>query len=317
MVPAMTATRWLLALAAVATSSPATADDVGIVRFHHGPSGELYFVRTTTPTAEPVAVWWGDRSQVLVPDTTATGDLPADRQRDLMRQAIDAWNRAGDQCDGDIELSLGEPEAGEVGFDGVNRIVFRDDRWCAPIDCDNFCGTDCPGGEECHDPDAAGLTTLCMNLRTGEILDADIEINGVDFAIGDMGASAGAGQAAELINTFTHELGHVLGLDHTCWDGEGTQPVDGDGAPVPHCRAPASDTELITEATMYPTQAAGERKKATLEQDDIDGLCAIYPPVAGCGCTGSPSSPGWLALAAVFLVTTGRRGGRRRRRRHR
>ena len=29
---------------------------------------------------------------------------------------------------------------------------------------------------------------------------------------------------------------------------------------------------------MFAFQDPGETKKATLEQDDIDGVCAIYPP---------------------------------------
>lgn len=220
------------------------------------------------------------------------------------------WNRAADGCVAAVWLELGAPQSGELGHDGVNRIIFREDRWCAPIDCDRWCGPreECPGGEECYDPRAAAITTLCYDTGTGAILDADIEINGVDWAISSAGRSSGAGPLADLDNTFTHELGHFLGLDHTCWsDPLKPQPFDEDGDPVPSCDAPDLPPE-ITEATMFAFQDPGETKKASLEEDDVDGMCAIYRRAPDdCSCRTGGGSGGLVVGALALLALRSRR----------
>ncbi|MCG8421007.1 MAG: MYXO-CTERM sorting domain-containing protein [Proteobacteria bacterium] len=286
-------------------ASAAPADEVRQLKFHHNSDGALHFVQTETVAG--AQVFWSERSQVLIPHPAGTVHLSGDREFEIIERALDAWNAAALTCGDGIRLTLGEPEPGEVGFDRINRIVFRDERWCAPIDCDAFCGRreDCRGGEVCHNPSAAGLTTLCYNVESGEILDADIELNGVSFAISDGGLSeAGGSELADLANTFTHEVGHFIGLDHTCWNPEnGPQPSDHQGNLVPDCRATALLTPEIREATMFATQTNGETKKATLEQDDIDGLCRIYPAdTGGCGCTAGSGNPGSAVLLVFALV---------------
>jgi len=90
------------------------------------------------------------------------------------------------------------------------------------------------------------LTTVTFNVKTGEIYDADVEINSVQNAI-----TVGDTQVqADLESIITHEAGHFLGLSHSC----------------------------DHDATMYATYAPGETKLRTLEPDDVAGICAIYPP---------------------------------------
>jgi len=293
---------------------------VGRVRFHHGRDAVPYYVRTTVDGSEDTALHWGTDSVVLTPAPPGTTHLAGETEWDVLSLAADTWNRAALTCDSPLELSVGEPQAGEVGYDRVNRVVFREDRWCAPIDCDHYCGAkeDCPGGEECHDPGAAALTTLCFNLATGEILDADLEVNGVDFSISDNGLSLAPGRPLmDLGNTLTHEIGHVLGLDHTCWNPPDPpwQPVDDEGNPVPRCTDVGALTPEIAEATMYPYQGNGETDKRTLEADDVEGLCAIYPE-KGCSCRvaaarGKRDSRGGIILL-LFAVFGALRRPRRR-----
>ncbi|QED26320.1 matrixin family metalloprotease [Microvenator marinus] len=92
---------------------------------------------------------------------------------------------------------------------------------------------------------AFALTSVTYNAETGHIVDADIELNGEfhNFTVGDDNPEV------DVQNTLTHEVGHFIGLDHT--------------------------PEMT--ATMFASAAIGETRKRTLEQDDIDGLCAIYP----------------------------------------
>jgi len=186
---------------------------------------------------------------------------------------------------------------------------------------------------------AAALTTLHFDNddesdRNGEILDADIEFNGQNFAISDDGISTRTGCLADLRNTLTHEVGHLLGLDHTCLDAipgpDEPIPLDHRGEPALLCSA--TSPPEVTEATMYNFQDCGETKKATLEQDDIDAICAMYPlsrdpgkverasltNKAGC-CAVAPgtrdSKAGGASLWSLGLLMLGVIGLRRRRRR--
>jgi hypothetical protein len=140
---------------------------------------------------------------------------------------------------------------------------------------------------KCYDHSAAAITTVFYvdtpgKPNDGIIRDADIEINGVDFAVGvctDPGVCTTGGTmstVSDLANTLTHEVGHLLGLDHTCWDLQGPPPNDNEGHPVPLCSPTPTDPK-VTEATMYNYQNSGEIKKRSLEPDDIAGVCDAYP----------------------------------------
>lgn len=104
------------------------------------------------------------------------------------------------------------------------------------------------------------LTTLTFDVKTGEILDADIELNADqrEFSIGDTGV------ANDLEGTLVHEAGHVLGLAH-------------------------SDDPI---ATMFHEARGGTTRLRTLERDDIAGICAIYPQGDGeaGACRNEPSA---------------------------
>lgn len=97
------------------------------------------------------------------------------------------------------------------------------------------------------------VTTNTFDPYTGEIFDTDIEFNGSEFSF----TAGNSHVLTDLRNTLTHELGHFVGLDHS---------------PLP-------------ESTMYSTAPAGETSKRTLSDDDINGICAIYP-------NGQPVDPG-------------------------
>jgi hypothetical protein len=164
----------------------------------------------------------------------------------------------------------------DVAADGQNAVVFRHDQWARP------------GGMP-HDPAAIGLTTVFFidtpgRLGDASILDADIELNAVSFTFTTDPSSATARPGtsiADLENTLTHELGHVQGLAHNCWDHvTATPPLDNLGNPILDCGStlPAS----ITMATMFPYARSGEISKRNLSSDDVQGVCEVYPP------TGTP-----------------------------
>ena len=283
-----------------------------------------HFVPTRTEeTSSPLR--WSEACARLRYHPAGTNQLEGDAEFAILDKSVAEWMAKSADCSA-FSLEVAEPAAGEVALDGENRVLFRDDRWCRPAAGDD--------PEECYDPTVAGLTTIFYvddedSDRDGEILDADIELNGVYFAISSGGESNEGGNRcqADLANTFTHELGHLMGLDHTCFAGQGPHLSDESGELIPRCDSnlPAA----LTEATMYNFQSCGERKKVTVEADDVAGICFLYSgdvseavcenPIidrGGCGGCGAADSPGenppfWLlALAAVFWV----RGRPRRRR---
>ncbi len=227
------------------------------------------FVRTQNSSGQQI--FWKSGCVLLTTAAEGSIQIAGELEFAVIDQVLAAWQQGSSSCSNFQLVNEGKSDQ-EVGFDGVNVIKFRDSQWCRPATSKD--------PEECYDQAAAGLTTLFFiddagSDRNGEILDSDIEINGVNFAVSVAGDTLGDPQCeAELANTLTHELGHLLGLDHTCWIA-GPRLEDELGNVVPSCTSPTLGAE-ITEATMYNFQSCGETKKATLEADDIAGMCAIY-----------------------------------------
>ncbi|APR84712.1 Hypothetical protein A7982_10061 [Minicystis rosea] len=110
-----------------------------------------------------------------------------------------------------------------------------------------------------HGPDdTLAKTTVTFDTDTGAILDADIEVNHAynEFTLGDDHV------VYDLESVITHELGHFIGLDHT--------------------------PDLY--ATMYAAYEEGSLDQRSLEVDDIEGLCAIYPPERSGKCDPQPEN---------------------------
>jgi hypothetical protein len=105
------------------------------------------------------------------------------------------------------------------------------------------------------------LTTVFFSPETGEIYDANIEINSYQpddqpprFVIGEAEADS---DHDDLNAVLTHEIGHFLGLSHS----------------------------RVQEATMYQSYEVG---MASLEADDMAAICASLPPNRTPGPLGSP-----------------------------
>jgi hypothetical protein len=285
-------------------------DDVEIDRV--AGAGSDPFVREG-PTPAGSYLFWPNGCVFMTYDAAGTSELAGDTEFPIIDAAMATWNNGVAAC-GYIELmGAGKASGHEVGKDYINLIKFRDDKWCIPA-------TDTEP-EHCHAAAAAGITTLTFIKHAGAsddgaIVDADVEINGVNFAITN-GTSGGGKCAADLGNTITHELGHVLGLEHTCVTADDPPRKDNNGDAVPAC--PSSDPR-ITEATMYPYQTCGETKKKTLSDDDIAGACAIYPTAqdpktcsvaqAPSGCCDASAAPGSSSLLAALILFRFRRRDR-------
>jgi MYXO-CTERM domain-containing protein len=138
-----------------------------------------------------------------------------------------------------------------------------------------------------HDPSAIALTTVRYGVQSGKIAAADIETNsaGHRLTIVDVGGDF------DLQSVLTHESGHFFGLAHV----------------------------IEPAATMFASYTGGGNiDRRTLEANDRQGICTIYPPGrldvlsgSGCGCrtagTGDSLTPFGLATAAIMLSALRRR----------
>jgi hypothetical protein len=133
--------------------------------------------------------------------------------------------------------SCGKPEYNPRA-PNANVIMFRDHDW-----------------PDEYDPTVVAHTVVTFNTETGEILDADIEVNSFGTPITTSDTNVGY----DLESIIVHEVGHFLGLDHS----------------------------HLVDATMFSWQAPGDLSLRDLIADDTDGICSIYPSarsVAGTNC---------------------------------
>jgi MYXO-CTERM domain-containing protein len=290
------------------------------------------FVRTG-PTSSGHYLYWESGCAFVTPDSAGTTAIAGDDEFGIIDAAINEWNNKTASCSYFKVVNTGPKGTMETTNDKVNVIKFRD----LPCSCDGG-GTSwgcrpatMTSPAKCYSSAAAAITTAVYvndpnSARDGAIVDADIELNGVDFDISASGTTnTPRGKClADLQNTLTHELGHLHGLEHTCrLNVSDPQWIDDQGNLVPLCAAvPPGDTKIIN-ATMYPTQTCGETQKSSLSNDDIQAICTIYPtaknpgtcePLGGTtsgGCCsasrGADRPAGALLLAGVVALWMRRR----------
>ncbi len=287
------------------------------VRVLFAPADPVGFVRTG-PTKSGHYLYWESGCIFVTADSAGTTAIADDNEFPIIDASIATWNDDTHTANCSYIKIVQDPKKPmEVGKDDVNVIKFRDQTWCRPA----------IGGDpsRCYNAAAAGITTATFvddatSSRDGAIVDADVEINGVNFAISINGDTLSTQQChAELQNTLTHELGHLHGLEHTCLAPGDPPRVNNLGQPVPSC-ATTTDPAIL-DATMYNFQDCGETKKETLEADDMNAICTIYPVAndpktcarvgsgSGC-CSAAGGGPGSIALAFVVGLFVGRRRSR-------
>jgi hypothetical protein len=95
------------------------------------------------------------------------------------------------------------------------------------------------------------LTTVTYDPDSGEIYDADMEINStVSPIVVGVAPSDVPDEGYDFLSIVTHETGHFLGMAHS-----------GD-----------------ERATMFAHYQPGQTSMRDLTEDDVNGICAIYPP---------------------------------------
>lgn len=213
------------------------------------------FCRTTTSAVPPdfqpspdqcwtqgLPLWWRNACVGYSIQKDASRQVAYDDAADAIAQAFSKWTSSACSTDAhggsrpSIDVrDLGPVNCGSVQYnsDQPNQhvIVFRDDVW-PHNDANN----------------TLALTTVVFNPETGEIYDADMEINTAQVKVTLHDPVPPDGYDFQSI--VTHETGHFLGMAHS-----------GD----PH-------------ATMFAHYNQGSTVMRNLTKDDVAGICSIYPP---------------------------------------
>jgi hypothetical protein len=269
-------------------------------------------------------LFWSTRGHSYQIDSQGTPDVPGSGAFDAVRKSFLTWAAVtcSDLAFPDLGLST-NPNDRRVGyFAGQynrNLVLWRTancELGGAPAN-DPCLGTGMCGNKyDCwdHGDAAIAVTTTSYNPNTGEIYDADIEMNDSNhsdgtkfqFTIVDQGPGVPIcsqnGQANcigyDVQNTVTHEAGHSIGFAHS----------------------------PLQDSTMYAFAPEGDQTKRTLHTEDTQGVCDVYPkgkptstclgdPITltsagssdggGCGCSqkgnGAPAGA-LLALIGMYLL---------------
>ena len=183
-------------------------------------------------------LFWSDSCLTMYVNEQGSDDVPDDSEFDEIQASFDTWG--GASCSSFLIQFAGKTNLEVTGHlkedPSVNMVVFREWKWP-------------------YSTRPVAFTAVTYNVNTGEIFDADIEMNGEDYTFTTRPDEET--WKIDIQNTVTHELGHVLGIDHT----------------------------QIVDATMFDHAGPGEINKRTLEEDDIEAVCALYPLVENMMCT--------------------------------
>jgi hypothetical protein len=191
--------------------------------------------------SEGLPLYWANACVGYSLQENASKQISLDDAQSGMETAFAQWTNA--TCPSTTATSkasvdvryLGAVACHEVQYNqnggNTNVIMFDDDSW-PYSDANN----------------TLGLTTVTYNTTTGELYDADMEINTAQQTLTVSGPVPSNG--FDFLSIITHESGHFLGMAHSA----------------------------DMQATMFAHYTEGATSMRNLSADDITGICTIYPP---------------------------------------
>jgi hypothetical protein len=224
---------------------------------------------------EGLPLYWQNACVGYSIQQNASVQVSYDDAKDAISEAFSKWTSATCTTDGvsasvsgtgsgagtgdDDDTESATVDAGNVNANGQIARVSIDVRDLGPVECDEV--TYSATGPNQHvilfrddswphndSNNTLALTTVVFNPDTGELYDADMEINTAQQKVTLQDPVPPDGYDFQSI--VTHETGHFLGMAHSTDD----------------------------HATMFAHYDPGQTTLRHLTFDDLDGICNIYPP---------------------------------------
>ncbi|MEE8142248.1 MAG: IPT/TIG domain-containing protein [Planctomycetota bacterium] len=203
-----------------------------------------------------VSLYWASLPVSYVIQSQGSDDI-SDASDDLaLRQAFQAWEDVPTSSVTFSEDLAADADRTDFAASDIHLILFDED------DSSGYFG---------GSSSIVAITPITFNTGTGQIIDADIIFNGDDHSF-STDKSAGTFDVQSIA---THEIGHLIGLDHTA----------------------------ILSSTMIPFAALARTHPRALTSDDEGGAGEIYAGGAGTGSiTGTVLRAGLSLLRAGHVV---------------
>ena len=201
--------------------------------------------------AEGAKLFWTSSCISYAVNELGTQDLDPADTRDIIRKTFQAWSDVPcgkDGKGGAASMTFQERDPvsckkSEYNKEApnVNVVLFQDDDW-------KYRGID----------GTLAKTSVTYNDETGEIYDADIEVNAANNTV----TITDNPQKVEydLQAILTHEVGHFIGVAHSA----------------------------ESSAVMFASYSPGSISQRKLTPDDVGAVCAIYPPGRDATCNVEP-----------------------------
>jgi hypothetical protein len=235
--------------------------------------------RALGPSGEALR-WAGAQIELSVSKPAASTGMSEGMLHAALGDAARTWNQHLEACGApSFRVAADSAARASVARDGVSRVVVRS-KWC-PAGARDF--------EDCYDASRAAITHVYPEGAPAHgallVAEADIEINAEHFRWSELGGDGGR----PLTATLTHELGHVLGLDHPC------RPPHEAGPGSVSCASSAAKGWL-----MYPDPAEPGRAVVTGPLPaEVAAVCAAYSRPTG----GALSGPIFGSLSGALVLT--------------
>ncbi len=243
---AATAALALSACAILATASDASAF-CRSTTCRTSPTKECATDENSCPT-DGARLFWPTSCVSYAMNAQGTQDLDPVDTRDVIRKTFQAWTEVPCPKGGNASMTFEERDPVSCKRSEYNKeapnlnvVLFQDDDW-------KYRGID----------GTLAKTSVTYNDETGEIYDADIEVNAANNTVTITDNAAKVDYDLQAI--LTHEVGHFIGIAHSA----------------------------ESSAVMFASYSPGSTSQRKLSADDIDAVCTFYPPNSGVACNSTP-----------------------------